>query len=187
MKLFWGILVLVLFIAGCMFSPTSNVLVEDISEGEVYSATEPAKANIIEGNIPEEEVSTEKNEKDIVEDKEDTKAEPAKETIEESEEEIIEGDEEENKVRIIEIINKAFVPNEMTVRPGTTVVWKHMDRSESYTQHKLHIYLIPGTATSPVMRYGDSFNYTFTEPKEYRFIDLIFKEDMGRGIIRVLE
>lgn len=63
----------------------------------------------------------------------------------------------------VEISKFAFAPNEVTVTPGTTVVWTNRDETP-------HQVADPGKAfVSPAMDTGDRFEYTFTQEGDFAY------------------
>ena len=159
MKFIYLILVvLLILISGCVKTPTANVVIEDVEPEEIELEIEPEEE--IEEAVEEIEEAVEEPE-EIPEEK------PAEEEAEPKE-----------KIEIIEIIDKKFIPDKLTVNKGTTVVWKHNDkyRGNENIIHMIRIY--PIGDRSDRLEYGDSFNYTFTEANNYWYIDIIFKEDM---------
>jgi len=57
------------------------------------------------------------------------------------------------------IVNRTFIPNNLTINVGDTVIWKNQDDVGHSVQGS-------GLA-SPYLRTGESWNYTFTTAKEY--------------------
>ena len=64
----------------------------------------------------------------------------------------------------IPIQNFAFMPMDMTVAPGTTVVWKNLD-GEPHT-----VASADGLFRSQALDQNDSFRFTFAKPGTYRYI-----------------
>ena len=63
----------------------------------------------------------------------------------------------------VEISKFAFAPNEVSVAPGTTVVWINRDE----TPHQ--IANSGKTVVSPAMDTGDRFEYTFTQEGDFAY------------------
>ena len=62
----------------------------------------------------------------------------------------------------VEIVKFAFAPNEITVTPGTTVVWTNRDETP-------HQVAAGKTFVSPAMDTGDRFEYTFTAEGDFAY------------------
>lgn len=60
--------------------------------------------------------------------------------------------------------NFDFSPMDITVKPGTTVVWKNLD-GEPHT-----IASTDGMFRSPALDQNDSFRFTFDKPGVYKYI-----------------
>ena len=82
---------------------------------------------------------------------------------------------------IISIRNMKFIPSDISVSAGTTVIWNHEDTYLEDMPHKITIQGASG-GVSPVLKYGDSYNYTFTKPDKYRFVDSIYVEKMTGSV-----
>jgi plastocyanin len=78
----------------------------------------------------------------------------------------------------IEIRDLRFYPSEVTISPGTTVVWINHDTSP----HKVVAYdrLFYG----PRMEPGDEYSFTFTKAGTHKYFDGVFTK-VGRGTIIV--
>lgn len=165
MKLFWIFLLILIFVCGCTTTPTGNIIIEDVPDVvEEVKTKEPEE--------PQPEVVEEKAEEKIEENEEITDA---------GEEIVVE---QEEKVKVIQIKDMKFIPEELTISAGTRVIWKHNDRNDVRDiVHVIRIY--PLGVKSDRLHYGDEFEYTFTEPKKYWYIDIIYKESMKKGVIIV--
>jgi plastocyanin len=64
----------------------------------------------------------------------------------------------------ITIRNFDFMPMDITVAPGTTVVWKNLD-GEPHT-----VASADGLFRSQALDQNDSFRFTFQKPGVYRYI-----------------
>jgi plastocyanin len=64
----------------------------------------------------------------------------------------------------ITIKNFDFMPMDITVAPGTTVVWKNLD-GEPHT-----VASADGLFRSQALDQNDSFRFTFEKPGVYRYI-----------------
>ncbi|MDP7180448.1 MAG: hypothetical protein QF824_04215 [Candidatus Woesearchaeota archaeon] len=170
MRLFPLFLVLILII-GCIGTPTgrSIITIQDVdASGNVIQLEETIQAE------PEEPTEPEEPEEIVIEEPEEEPEEP---------EELI----NESATNVIEIIDKTFVPETITVPVGTTVIWKHIDEKaqEEKRQHLIRIY--PLGNKSQYMDYGDEFEFTFTEAKRYWYIDILYSKVMKRGFVVVEE
>ncbi len=87
---------------------------------------------------------------------------------------------------IVEMKNIKFSPEEITIKVGEIVTWKHVDRYNGRTDIK-HKITIHGIGKSPLLYLGDSWNHTFTEAGEYSFVDAIWINTMSNGRITVTE
>lgn len=95
--------------------------------------------------------------------------------IEEAEEEI----EILNEVTIT-IKNLRFDPKEITIAPGTTVIWFNNDT----LAHKVVAY--DRVFYGPRLNPGDKYAFTFTQEGTHRYFDAVFPK-IGRGKIVVKE
>jgi plastocyanin len=64
----------------------------------------------------------------------------------------------------ITIKNFDFMPMDVTVAPGTTVIWKNLD-GEPHV-----VASADGLFRSPALDQNDSFRFTFEKPGTYRYI-----------------
>ena len=102
-----------------------------------------------------------------------------------SEEEIKTSEESEKEVEIlnvvtIEIANLSVKPKEITISPGTTVIWVNKESAP----HKIVAYdrLFYGQRLQP----GESYNFTFTKEGTHKYFDAIFAKNAKlRGTITV--
>jgi plastocyanin len=63
----------------------------------------------------------------------------------------------------VDVLNTAFVPNHLTVRPGTEIVWKFGgDDAHTVTEYD-------GGFDSGVLAPGAEYTLTFDEPGEYEY------------------
>lgn len=91
------------------------------------------------------------------------------------------------QVAIITIKDLKFIPKELNVSFGTTIVWQHRDQyaGKDFIKHVLTIYPPNGAGfTSPPMLFGDDYKATLTENGTYRYISVPFKNRMT-GYINV--
>ncbi len=80
----------------------------------------------------------------------------------------------------INIHNGKFYPDELTVSPGTTVIWNNTDSFP----HKLVAY--DRIFYSPRLQPGDKYLFTFTQAGTHRYFDAIFPK-AGKGVVIVKE
>lgn len=90
---------------------------------------------------------------------------------------------------IIEIEDLKFKPDEITIGKGTAIKWIHNDLyADSKTiKHIIRVYE-PGEVFNLISQplfFGDSFEYTFTEPGEYYYISIVYASRGVRGSITV--
>ena len=80
----------------------------------------------------------------------------------------------------VAIHNFAFTPAEMTVKPGTTVVWINQDGDA----HTVTSSLGPERFASPGLGPGDRFTFTFRKAGTYRYVCSIHPFMHGTIIVR---
>lgn len=115
---------------------------------------EPVQAKPITGETPKEESKS----------------------AEESETEIKSPDEpkttESQNTASIEIKKFEFVPSKLTIKKGTTVIWKNVD-------DKAHIFRQVGkTFNSPIIKSGDEYDLTFDEEGIFKYTELNYGQRM---------
>jgi plastocyanin len=74
-------------------------------------------------------------------------------------------------VKNVEIIQRAFDPDIITISPGTTVIWTNKD---TINHRVVHLPELPSEKElfhSELLSPGDTFSYTFNEPGRYRYSD----------------
>lgn len=111
-------------------------------------------------------------------------AEEANETETQPEPEVPEETKEPQKIAIVEIRGQRFIPQDLSVGVGTTVIWEHKDESIKNMKHSITIY---SEAQGKPFAYGGSFNHTFNNVGEFKYIDSIYKDYMPMGTISVHE
>ena len=79
---------------------------------------------------------------------------------------------------IINIENFKFLPGNLTVPAGTTVIWKNEDDSPHRIGDK------NGTFKSAALDTDDTFSHTFTAPGEYPYICTIHPYMVGKIIVK---
>ncbi len=161
------LLVMILFITGCISKTTGNVVIEDAKEqlDEEQKLVEEEKETTIVQEVEEENITEE------VEEETDITGEVANETN------------ATTTGNIVSMENLEFVPKILTIKEGTTVIWKHNDKYVDNMKHMIRIY--PGGTASPYMFYGDSFNYTFNKVGEYTIVNVIYVKKDVKGKIFV--
>lgn len=87
----------------------------------------------------------------------------------------------EEKPKII-IKSLAFEPGQVKIKVNTTVVWEHQDNYKGFDElkHKITVY---GITTSPILKFGETFEVKFTKPGYYTFVDSIYPEMKGTIIV----
>jgi len=160
-----GVLLLIL-ISGCIkisSNPTGGVVVSDIPEEKPAEQPQQQPETAAETDIAPVQTAPQENEENI--------------TIEEP---------ENPNVKVVEIRDLKLYPKELKIEVGNTVVWKHKDRFQDRPDIRHQIAHFYNKFRSPVLYYGGSFNYTFTQSGEYGYVDVVFKDkDDLRGKIIV--
>ena len=86
---------------------------------------------------------------------------------------------------VVEIVNFKFIPQEITIPVGTTVVWKNLDiylgdvRPHVIAAHQNEF-------RSGRLLINDTFYHTFTKIGNFTYIDAIFTKQMQRGRVNVV-
>ena len=121
--------------------------------------------------------------------KEESTLEEIKENITVPEEEQAEEQTGEPKLQNVhEVLIKdlRLEPQELTIKIGETVVWKHEDKWEGVTKHAIAAH--NNEFRSPMLYFGETFNHTFNRTGTFTYIDVVYKErDFMRGKIIVEE
>lgn len=78
-----------------------------------------------------------------------------------------------------------LIPQELTVKKGDTVTWKHQDKGDGDdTRHYLAAH--SNEFRTPILCYGDTFSHTFNTVGTFTYVDIVYKEkDDLRGEIIV--
>ena len=86
---------------------------------------------------------------------------------------------------VITIENKEFVPEELTITPGTTVTWTNKDYyGDSTDRATIHMLKEQqGLFRSERLAANEQFSYTFAETGTYTYIDAIFPTFMKGKVI----
>lgn len=149
-------------------------------------ATEKTKPVVTDvgGEVKEETKIEEKT----VEEKEVVTEEPEKEegTVEEESQE--EGKEEAlpSGTRVITIKDLKLDPQELTIKKGDTVIWKHEDTWEEDEETRHYLAAHSNEFRTPILYYGDTFEHTFNKTGTFTYIDVLYKErSYMRGTIIV--
>ena len=100
------LIVVLILVSGCVKTPTANVVIEDVEPEEELVEIQP------EEEI--EEAVEEKPEEAVEEPEEVPDEKPAEEEAKPKE-----------KIEVIKIKDKKFIPDKLTVDKGTTIVWEH--------------------------------------------------------------
>ena len=155
-------MVCVLFLLGCTQKDT----------GTEVTVTNPGEPSIVE--TPTEVPSLNGTEEPVITDEE----EPPQLTPPQA------------AMEIVKMEDVRLMPKDLNITAGTTVQWVHNDlyNENKNIIHQVAIYnnnVASFYVRSNNLRFGDSFNYTFTEPGNYWFIDIIFRDRMkGTVIVR---
>lgn len=100
----------------------------------------------------------------------------SEEDINETEEDINETEEETPiSANIITIKDLKLEPQEITIKKGDTVVWKHVDEWENDGVTRHYIAAHNNEFRSPVFYYGDTFKHTFNKTGTFTYIDILYK------------
>jgi len=103
---------------------------------------------------------------DVMEDKAPPATEPVTEVIEVTPEEDVMEDKPVTTVTVI-IEARASVPSEVTITPGSVVVFKHEGKKAS-----MILFRQMDNLKSPRIEPGDTWQVTFPEAGEYKYLDL---------------
>ncbi len=144
--------------------------------------TIPIVSDVVKEAQKQEPFSKEEGEeKETVE--EETKEEPKEEFKEEETEKEL-----PPRTHTVTIKDLKLNPQELTIKRGDTVVWKHEDTWEEDTDTKHLLYQHFGEFRSPILYYGDIFNHTFAVEGIFTYQDAMYKEKNNmRGKIIVGE
>ncbi|WP_440948268.1 cell surface lipoprotein [Methanosarcina sp. T3] len=85
-------------------------------------------------------------------------------TGEEEEPGIVQPAETEPEIYLVRLKNYLFIPSELEVNSGDTVVWRNFDESGVFTLRSKE-----GLFEDQQLGYGNTLNYTFTENGSYSF------------------
>jgi len=85
-------------------------------------------------------------------------------TGEEEEAGIVQSAETEPQTYLVRLKNYLFIPSELDVNVGDTVVWRNFDESSVFTLSSKE-----GLFEDEKLGYGNTLNYTFTENGSYSF------------------
>lgn len=164
------LIIVMVLISACSTEKTKPI----VTDIEQETKEEPIKVE--EKETPEE---NETIEEEIIEEKKESKEEV----------ELEEGEEEKilpPGTHMVTIKDLKLDPQELTIKKGDTIIWKHEDEweKEGATRHLLYQHF--NVFRSPLLYYGDTFNHTFTEEGTFTYQDAMYKEkDNMRGKIIV--
>ena len=85
-----------------------------------------------------------------------------------------------DKTAQITIENFKFVPETLTVAPGTTVTWTSKDEEP----HNIVSIDQPRRFRSPAVEEGDKFTFVFNEPGTYKYICAVHPHMEGTIIVK---
>ena len=125
--------------------------------------TKPVVTDLTEETLNEEAVEEEQEETTIEE-------EPAEPEINETQEELPPG------THIIVIKDLKLEPQELTIKQGETIIWKHEDSSEEDELTKHYIAAHSNEFRSEIFYFGQTFNHTFENTGEFTYIDVLYKD-----------
>jgi len=156
--------IVILLISACSIGKTKPV-VTDITGAAVQEPTE------------ETQETTEPQTNETEEEQELNETEEQEETVEE---EIPPG------THIITIKDLKLDPQELTIKQGETVIWKHEDTYETDESTRHYIAAHSNEFRSPLLFYGNTFQHTFNNTGTFTYIDIIYKDRKAmRGTIIV--
>ena len=84
------------------------------------------------------------------------------------------------KTAQITIENFKFVPETLTVAPGTTVTWTSKDEEP----HNIVSIDQPRRFRSPAVEEGDKFTFVFNEPGTYKYICAVHPHMEGTVVVK---
>ncbi|MEA2036524.1 MAG: hypothetical protein U9O94_03385 [Nanoarchaeota archaeon] len=165
-------LILIVFISGCAEDKTQAIV------SDIERPLDDIDSSSLDVIVIEDETA-----EDITEETSDGGA-----TEEESIEEQPNLDVEEtpSEKNIIIIKDLKLEPQELTIKKGEKVTWKHQDEWSTNTKHLLNSH--SNEFRSPVMLYGDEFTCKFENNGTFTYIDIMQKGRIYlRGTITVIE
>lgn len=171
-------------ISSCAVEEKTKPIVTDITRefvGEVQQEEAEEKETVEEEGIVPEEVEEEK----IVEEDETVPEEIEEAEINESEEEQAE-EELPPGTHVVTIKELKLEPQELTIKKGDKVVWKHEDEWEEEGETRHYLAAHNNEFRTPILYYGDTFEHTFSETGIFTYIDIMYGgRDYMRGKIVV--
>jgi len=148
----------IIFVVVLLMLLTSCAKEEIVDIKEIPSEIKPAP----ETELPEPLEPSESEEETAEEEEVEEEPEEEAETLEEPE------TDEDKKVVYIEIMKYEFVPSELTIEKGTTVIWENVDDTA-------HIFKQVGTGfRSPIIKDGETFEHTFNESEVFSYTEFNF-------------
>lgn len=77
----------------------------------------------------------------------------------------------------VKITDFSFEPYDLEVMPGTVVTWRQQDAAP-------HDIVSPGNFQSPVLKTGETFQYTFSKPGAYLYYCSIHPSMVGKIMVK---
>lgn len=78
----------------------------------------------------------------------------------------------------VKIANFAFIPANLTIKAGTTVVWVNQDAGPHILK------AVRGEFLSGTLKSGERFAYTFRKRGTYQYTDTVYKTMKGTVIVQ---
>ncbi|MBW2989404.1 hypothetical protein KY358_03740 [Candidatus Woesearchaeota archaeon] len=164
------IMILVLFVSACSIGKTKPI---------VKNIEEKAEESLIGKEEAEKESNEAVKEKAAEESLNETKKNESEESVDEAEDEEAEEDGEEKHLPetiTITIKGLKLEPQEIMIKQGDTVVWKHEDEWEEEGETRHYIAAHSNVFRSPILYYGDEFSYTFKNRGTFTYFDVLYKK-----------
>lgn len=86
---------------------------------------------------------------------------------------------------LVEIVNFKFIPREVEIRVGQTVVWKNLDEFKGDIRPHMVVAHF-GEFRSPKLLVNDTYYHTFENPGNFTYADAIFKMTPGKIVVKPL-
>ncbi len=77
---------------------------------------------------------------------------------------------------IVTIENIRLNPQQLKIKKGDKVIWKHKDKPKETGPIKHMLYSYSEKLRSPVLEYGQSFNHTFNKTGTHYYYDVFYKD-----------
>ena len=140
---------------------------------EKYYSTKGMAGQIIETKKPDLEPSEDEAPQPVLKGKESIITEDILETDETT---------KETNLVYVEIKDMEFVPKELTIPANTTVIWINKDWTGFYG--RVHMVVSSNNQfRSSKIYYNKTFNVTFTELGEYKYLDPTYRSDITGGVL----